>query len=435
MKRTLLFLISSLLFSSKTFSQDESMKSVVAVSGGLGVLTFNGDIGKGKKVSKYTYIRGGYAFNAERRFLKEWMGASLNMVTGKLAMGERSVDTARNKNFESKIMQFGLNLNFYLQNKKGTPIIPYLSTGFVSLSLDARTDLFYAGDSLNPSGKYYYWSDGSIRNQPETPSNEFSAQHVNRDYIYETKLNGAASGTMSLPVGFGFKMKIGNNAEANLGATYYMGFTDDIDAFKTGGNDAYMYSYFSLTYNFTGKSREEREREKKSSNVDFAKLDKQDMDGDQVIDKEDLCPGTPKGVKVDSRGCPNDEDGDGVPDYLDKEKDTKKGSIVDTDGRTLTDAIILERAMRDSIASSRNDIFKNNPSLASLKAIESQIKQKHVSVSSKIKIPPQFQSADTDKDGIISSDEITAIIDGFFDGSNDYTVEKIHALIDYFFEQ
>ena len=45
---------------------------------------------------------------------------------------------------------------------------------------------------------------------------------------------------------------------------------------------------------------------------------KKDEDGDGVKNKQDKCPGTPPGVKVDGRGCPLDTDKDGVPDYLDK---------------------------------------------------------------------------------------------------------------------
>lgn len=43
-----------------------------------------------------------------------------------------------------------------------------------------------------------------------------------------------------------------------------------------------------------------------------------DADGDGVPDHLDKCPNTPKGVKVDAKGCPVDTDGDGVADYLDK---------------------------------------------------------------------------------------------------------------------
>lgn len=68
---------------------------------------------------------------------------------------------------------------------------------------------------------------------------------------------------------------------------------------------------------------------------------RQDKDKDGVKDSKDMCPDTPKGVKVDKKGCPIDSDGDGVPDYLDKCPDTpaeangfvdSNGCPVDTDG-------------------------------------------------------------------------------------------------------
>jgi OOP family OmpA-OmpF porin len=57
-----------------------------------------------------------------------------------------------------------------------------------------------------------------------------------------------------------------------------------------------------------------------------------DSDGDGVPDDSDQCPDTPKGVQVDSVGCPLDSDGDGVPDYLDKCPGTPRGAPVDSDG-------------------------------------------------------------------------------------------------------
>ncbi len=57
-----------------------------------------------------------------------------------------------------------------------------------------------------------------------------------------------------------------------------------------------------------------------------------DSDGDGVPDSRDKCPGTPKGVKVDSHGCPIDSDNDGVPDYLDKCPNTPSGVKVDATG-------------------------------------------------------------------------------------------------------
>jgi len=92
--------------------------------------------------------------------------------------------------------------------------------------------------------------------------------------------------------------------------------------------------------------------------------DVSDSDGDGVYDDKDECPNTPKGAKVDergcpdsdndgvpddrddcpnntpeeisagvdSRGCPKDSDGDGVPDYRDRCPNSPPGAVVRADG-------------------------------------------------------------------------------------------------------
>ena len=67
-----------------------------------------------------------------------------------------------------------------------------------------------------------------------------------------------------------------------------------------------------------------------------------DSDGDGVANRMDQCPNTPKGAKVDTKGCPIDTDGDGVFDGLDKcptvpAPGTVDGCPPDTDGDGITD--------------------------------------------------------------------------------------------------
>ena len=59
-----------------------------------------------------------------------------------------------------------------------------------------------------------------------------------------------------------------------------------------------------------------------------------DSDHDGVPDKLDVCPGTPAGTAVDSRGCPlpKDSDHDGVPDDVDACPNTPAGVKVDAKG-------------------------------------------------------------------------------------------------------
>lgn len=74
----------------------------------------------------------------------------------------------------------------------------------------------------------------------------------------------------------------------------------------------------------------------------FIKLGgEKDSDGDGVPDSKDECPDTPRGVKVDEKGCPLDTDNDGIPDYLDDCPDVpglpEFNGCPDTDGDGIPD--------------------------------------------------------------------------------------------------
>lgn len=427
MKKQLLFF--SVLFSvtGGINAQVEKEKQLPSVGLGAGITTFFGDYKHGSSVSAFSRIRGGYNLTVEQRIGK-YIGVSLNGVYGKLADSETG--KIRNLNFQTQIIQADLNLVVHFDNdlifQRGSIFAPYISAGFGYLMFDSYTD---AKDKNGIT--YNYWSDGTIRDIAETDTGV--ANIIHRDYKYETKLTDSttnyARNSFAIPIGGGVKLKISDKLAVSLGGTYYLTMTDWIDNVKSGGNDRYFYGSVSLHYQF-GKPYDDSDPVYKK--VDFSSLDKMDTDGDGVNDGNDRCPGTPKGVKVDGRGCPEDSDQDGVPDYRDKELLTKKGALVDENGVTLTDAMIGERqAKYDSLATERSQLFNENPSLAFLKDVEAKTINNRKTNS----VPNKFKPADKNNDGYISADEITMAIDGFFEGDSDFTAERLNELIDYFFEQ
>lgn len=92
-------------------------------------------------------------------------------------------------------------------------------------------------------------------------------------------------------------------------------------------------------------------------------------------------------------------------------------------------------AIDESAVATSSSGTEIEPTNATSTTFSGTTKTSGTSVSSSSRIPAEFTSVDKNNDGKISADEIIVIIDGFFDGNNDYTVEKIHRMIDFFFEQ
>lgn len=417
-------------------AQTERSKQLPSVAIGAGILSFNGDVGTGVNLSSFSRIRTGYNLTIEQRIGK-YLGVSVNGLYGKLADSERSKE--RNLNFQSQIIQADLNLVIHFDNdlvfKRNSAFAPYLFGGFGYLMFDPYGDL---KDKNNVA--YNYWTDGTIRDIAETDTNANASILLQRDYTYETQLKDSttnyARSSFAIPVGVGFQLKVSDNVSANIGASYYLALTDWIDNYKNGANDRFIFANVSLQYNF-GKPYDDSDPIYRS--VDFSALDKLDTDGDGVKDGDDRCPGTPTGVKVDNRGCPEDLDEDGVPDYRDKEALTKKGALVDENGITQTDQMIMQRqAERDSLATERSNMFNENPSLSFLRDIESknlEERKNNPNTAKASSIPYALRPADKNNDGYISTEEITMAIDSFFEGDSIFTVERLNDLIDFFFEQ
>ncbi len=412
-------------------SQNNSSKrkQLPSVAIGMGVLSFDGDIGEGLNLTSLSRVKGGYTLSAEQRIGKI-IGVSINGLYGKLADGERGAE--RNLNFESKIFQADLNVVFHFDNdlllKRNSTFAPYLVAGFGFLKFNSFADL------KNKDGEAYnYWADGSIRSLPDTAS---GSKVLRRDYTYETKLNDGnkyANSAFSMPVGVGVNIKIIEKFSINLCATYYFTTTDWIENFKNEKNDRFIFANIALKYNL-GSSSSFDDSNPVYQTVDFVSLDSLDSDGDNVADAVDVCPGTPKDVIVTPDGCPEDSDADGVPDYMDKEVLTIVGRYVDANGETITEKMFDDRNRRfNSQATERSQLFNENPSFKYLLKLEAKSRSVRKNSKNSGVLPIAMLPYDLDDDDYLSADELVKAIDSFFDG--DTGVENLNAVIDYFFEQ
>jgi len=145
---------------------------------------------------------------------------------------------------------------------------------------------------------------------------------------------------IAIPFGLGIRINVTERLEFDASLNWAAGMGDiDKSLQNEGGADNYKSFNISLHYDlFTPGPNTDDEYFDDSyyADVDFAKLENEDEDGDLVLDIDDYCPKTPIGVKVDANGCPLDDDNDGIANYLDAQKNTPEGSIVDEHGVRLT---------------------------------------------------------------------------------------------------
>lgn len=362
------------------------------ISLGVGMLSFHGDLYAKHYQAPWT-ARVGYDLNISQRLFKP-LQLNFNVLFGKLGANEW-ID-GRQENFQSEIRSGGLSLlydfgNFIPDNYR---IRPWVSVGVNSFEFLSKTDLY---DRYG--NKYYYWSDGSIKNIDESAPTASLAVNLNRDYVYESdirELNRDGFGkyqerAWAFPVGAGALMKITDRFDFKIGFQYYFTTTDYIDGITknslgtrsgTKQKDNFVYTSFALQYDlvFKKKSKGDTLPDDYFDNVDWLAIDNGDYDEDGVKDWDDKCHGTPKGVKVDANGCPFDDDNDGVANHADDELSSPPGFEVNMKGVALTDEYwqnwyntymdsgnvvkteIVEnfyKAKKDSASKSSNEAAKN----------------------------------------------------------------------------
>lgn len=234
------------------------------------------------------------------------------------------------------------------EEQKGFTIFPHLGQAYFSNKSDLETD-----NLLGLGVGYRFDSPWGIEFTHQTLETGFDTAALGDAEVDLWRLDGLyhfKSDTEVSPfVSFGYGKSdydfdlIGDEEENqfNIGAGVKWFITDnaalrgDFKLYEGNEEDA-VESAISLGIHFAlgGTTRASRVSEPSVpvSRAAPAAVDG-DSDGDGVRDSADRCPGTARGVEVDSRGCPRDDDGDGVLNADDKcPGTTNRRAQIDADG-------------------------------------------------------------------------------------------------------
>lgn len=412
-------------------------KPIIGV--GAGVMNFYGELhsdyrnfitgNMGYKVTVTTYL------DNEKRYFKGDFFFLQGSVTGE----QRSTNIAdlktKNRNFKSNLMTFGVDVNYEFGHfaRKKSKLTPFISAGVEMVLFDSKTDL---STTLNgETVDYNYWPDGTMRNIAWYNGIRDQGTVIpHRDYNYETDLRqkqNYARYTLAFPFEAGVTFKVSERIMLKVGTSLHVTLGDYIDnVVEDSQNDMFSYTYCSLHFDlFSSKSTIRMERYLLDVDFDYAMWD--DEDGDGIFDRYDQCAHTPYQVAVDTSlvsptcGCPLDNDHDGVPDFRDKELDTRAGAIVDNDGREMTSSA-LEAIFANTDAINRSEV---EAFLARLYSFS------NYAGTTRVSIPDKFKAVDEDKDGYISYDELLSTMNKFFDFETNFDTQDIFDLNEFFFTQ
>ena len=425
---------------------DPQYMPVVGV--GLGYFNFYGNVNDAFRSS--TVGQPGYRINVATfldRGGKRYYRLNFVFMGGSLSGTQRTVnDTSfyKNLNFKSNIFSFGMNFHYSFKHfVTGKYFEPFVSIGIQPIMFDTKADYYYGEVS-----RYHYWKDGTLRDAPQTGTfADLNANIVSRSYNYDVdlrSLNQSGLGkytqfAFAMPIDIGIDFNISKRVALRAATSLHYAFTDLIDDKSSKSNNPdipeykgsrsfnmFTFSYLSLHLDLFSDS------ETVTTDLLFADLAPEDLemwddeDGDGVSDGWDRCPGTPWTVEVvDSVGCPLDSDNDGIPDYLDREPNSREGAIVDKDGVEISEDAFIE-IINNMEAIRRSEV----ESFLLLQKLQFRTRR-----SGDLTIPPKFLETDTNKDGYISYDELMKAVNDFFDGKSKFKPSDLNELKDFFFEQ
>ncbi len=215
----------------------------------------------------------------------------------------------------------GVNANTNLRNDYQTNSFHFGADVLTSLN----TTSYYRG---NPKTNFYfitgmeYYSTSSKLSIANGPFNNFD----------ETK--NLSNSNIGLNIGIGMALKL--SKLVNIGVEFKNTITnnDYLETYTSPWSnafDAWWFGGVRVNYNLGNKSKRVEplwwlnpynyiyNEINTPKHTKQARIVLPDADKDGVTDQFDLEPNTPKGAPVDTHGVSKDTDGDGVPDYRDKE--------------------------------------------------------------------------------------------------------------------
>lgn len=429
-----------------SFSQDSLIirkNGKIVIGSTLGTYNYIGDISSFKDNSFSNHLSGDLYFGYK---LHSNFQINLAASYGKISGFEQN--KIFQHNFSTTLMGAGLNLKILGNGwlvKSTSKIVPYINVGVTYYKTTVLSDL------ENENGeKYYYWTDGLIRNQPQSPENFLTATQLRRDYTYETNLadlNGFTPSLLAYKAGLGFDFHI------NKFINYFIDFnlnkinSDYLDGLEIGlYNDAFFVINFGLELNIKGiknKINERKDSKKLAKELNFESLLFTDSDADGVADVDDKCMDTKSGTKVDIEGCPIDTDQDGIPDFMDEQADTPDSMFVNEKGVGLTREEIAKIIPKDTLGINREEVCKYYPSMCKIDesdllfiALNSGLYEKSPQAnSSQLSIEEITKLVDINVDGEISKEELNNFISLYFKGKTPLKSYEIHLLIEHYFDQ
>lgn len=405
-------------------------------------VTFKGDVIKSNISSSSPFTEA--AIGATYKNFDVFVGAGNGKIKAAQLSGFELL------NFKSEIST--IDLQFRYKPFMYSPVSPYIQIGIGYCWFSSHTD------QKDKNGNIYYsWSDGKLKDLPESDYNEANAKEIQRDFVYESPL-AINQSSIFFPVNLGIEYKVSKNLRFHTGWQFTLLQSDNMDRNTSTAKWDNLQSFnIGMSIIFT-----KRNSTKKSSipvqptvnkqiykDVDFESLLKADEDLDGVNDMEDLCYQTPKGAVVDKFGCPSDEDGDGVIDFLDKELQSSKDLQIHPDGRAWSleetqqnyndSTSMFVRLLRKTSKKSRpypvrKFIPEENYRKFDL-ILESHPEWVKQDIYQNEALPAELTIFDINKDGRISLLEIETLTHQLFDGNAaGLSLETIQKAITYVFQ-